>query len=450
MSERCGGERGLDELAAEIRTCAAGLAAATGRWLGMVAEFDRRDGWAGQGVKSCAHWLSWTCGLSANAAREHVRVAHALAGLPLLATAFCAGRLSYSVVRALTRIAGPDNEADLLEVGRSGTVAHVERIVRGWRRADRCTDPEPSPDSGRLGLRLHWDEDGSLRVSGRLSAEDGALLQTALSAAADRLESQRPAPSAEDVVAAKEWAAGGPGPHTPRRPIGAGECLGEVARGYLDPAPAKQSAAARHQVVVHVDADVLASDTAAGAAYLEGGPALSAEQVARISCDASLVVMLRRGTEVLDVGRSTRSIPAALNRALWARDGGCRFPGCQERRRSRVQAHHVRFWSRGGRTSLANLVLLCRWHHRLIHHDGFTITVEPGGMVRFGEPAGAVLPDQPLPLTAHDGALPDAAEGLMPLWSGERLDLDYAVSVLVGDHRRRRRQRRNEAQPTAA
>lgn len=104
------------------------------RGSGLIAEFDRREGWHGYGIASCAHWLAWQSGLSPGAAREHVRVARSLESLPLIAGAFAAGRLSYSKVRALTRIAEPDSEASLLEVALELTAFQVERTVRQWRR----------------------------------------------------------------------------------------------------------------------------------------------------------------------------------------------------------------------------------------------------------------------------------------------------------------------------
>lgn len=435
----------LDELADEICASAARIAAATARWLALVAEFDRREGWGGIGMKSCAHWLAWRCGLGPNSAREHVRVARALTGLPRIGAAFAEGRLSYSSVRALTRIADTDNETDLLELGLACTAAQVERVVRGWRRADRLSDPEPA-ETARFGLQVHWDDDGSLRLSGRLSAEDGALLLTALEAAAERVDAQRPAPSAAEQEQAEQWAAGGGGPYSPRQRCPQAEAMVEVARVFLDPDPARQSAAARHQVIVHVDADVLAADTAAGAAYLDGGPALSAEQVARIGCDASLVVLLRRGREVVDVGRATRRIPAAMNRALWARDGGCRFPGCTERRRRHVQGHHIRFWSRGGRTALDNLVLLCGYHHRQVHQAGFAVLVDEQGVLACTDPRGTPLAEHPPTGTADRVPLPPADGTPHSLWVGEPLDLHYAVSVLLD----RRSWRRGRAGPETA
>src|SRR5215212_5778097 len=130
----------LPELAAAITAGAVRLAAATAAWLRLVAEFDPREGWGGVGIVSCAHWLAWQCGMSPGAAREHVRVARALTELPLIAAAFAEGRLSYSKVRALTRIAEPDTEPALLEVAIELTASQTERLVRSWRRAGRVDD----------------------------------------------------------------------------------------------------------------------------------------------------------------------------------------------------------------------------------------------------------------------------------------------------------------------
>src|SRR5262249_46520556 len=126
----------LDRLGDEIAELSAHLDAATARLLALIREFDARGGW-NTGFRSCAHWLSWRVGLDPGAARERVRVARALGTLPLLGQALGRGELSYAKVRALTRVATPETEARLLAVGRAGTAAHVERIVRGWRRGDR-------------------------------------------------------------------------------------------------------------------------------------------------------------------------------------------------------------------------------------------------------------------------------------------------------------------------
>ena len=195
--------------------------------------------------------------------------------------------------------------------------------------------------------------------------------------------------------------------------------------------------------MVHVDAEVLAAD-AEGRCELDDGPAIAAEVARRLSCDASVVAIVEDGHgNPLDVGRKTRAIPPALRRALRSRDRGCRFPGCTSRRF--VDGHHVRHWSRGGETSLANLVSLCRRHHRAVHEGGYAVEptgdpTQPWGFLR--RPDGTALsPAAPaLPPTTHDAIKRcHAALGLdigpatsVPGWYGERLDLGLAVDALLG------------------
>src|SRR5881296_1616123 len=158
----------LDRLGDEIAELSAHLDAATARLLDLIREFDARNGW-NTGFRSCAAWLSWRVGLDRGAARERVRVARALGTLPRLAQALARGELSYSKVRALTRVATPETEERLLAVGRSGTAEHVERIVRGWRRVDRLGEAEQSRQRHRRrGLHVYQDEDGMVVIHGRL------------------------------------------------------------------------------------------------------------------------------------------------------------------------------------------------------------------------------------------------------------------------------------------
>jgi hypothetical protein len=158
----------LDRLGDEIAELAAHLEAATARLLDLIREFDARGGW-NTGLRSCAAWLSWRIGLDPGAAREKVRVARALGALPRLAQALARGELSYAKVRALTRVATPETEARLLAVGRAGTAAHVERIVRGWRRVDRQAEREETArHHASRALHVYPDEDGMVVVRGRL------------------------------------------------------------------------------------------------------------------------------------------------------------------------------------------------------------------------------------------------------------------------------------------
>ena len=173
----------LPELARAITSGAVRMAAATATWLRLVAEFDEREGWAGTGIKSCGHWLAWQCGMSPGAAREPVRVARALTTLPRLTAAFTEGRLSYSKVRALTRVAEPDTEESLLEFALAATASQTERLVRQWRRAD-------APDAATLSLKRQfeywWDDDGMLVLRVRLEPDQGAHLLTAIDSLAER------------------------------------------------------------------------------------------------------------------------------------------------------------------------------------------------------------------------------------------------------------------------
>jgi len=181
----------LERLGDQIAELAAHLDAATARLLDLIREFDARGGW-GNGFSSCAAWLTWRVGLDPGAARERVRVARALGSLPRLKEALARGELSYSKVRALTRVATPETEERLLAVGRVGTAEHVERIVRGWRRVDRIAEArETTKRRRRRTLHVFQDEDGMGVIHGRLEPEAGAVLMKALEAGRDALTQRR-------------------------------------------------------------------------------------------------------------------------------------------------------------------------------------------------------------------------------------------------------------------
>ena len=186
------------DLVAEITTLAGHLNAANARLLALIAELDRRKGWAEWGVKSCAHWLNWKCGISLGAAREKVRVARALESLPRVVAAMAEGRLSYFKVRELTRVADQSNEDYLLNIALCGTATHVEETVRGYRRAlDAAELTREAVQQRDQSLGWHTEPDGSMVIRGRLPAEVGALFVRALQAAQDSL----PIPGAKDVPA---------------------------------------------------------------------------------------------------------------------------------------------------------------------------------------------------------------------------------------------------------
>jgi hypothetical protein len=418
--------RSLDQLGDEIAELSAHLEAAIARLLDLIREFDARGGW-GNGFRSCAAWLTWRVGLAPGAAREHVRVARALGALPLLSQALARGELSYSKVRELTRVATPETEERLLAVGRGGTAEHVERIVRGWRRVDHQAEArEAARQHANRALHVYPDEDGTVRVRGRLAPEVGALLMQALAAARETLYQRQH----EQVPDADP-------PTMEQQQADALALLAETALHHgLDPG----APGARYQVVVHVDAEVLTDPDAPGQSVLEDGARVPAGTSQRLACDASRVVM-RHDAEgrVVEIGARTRTIPPALRRALHHRDRGCSFPGCGVRF---GQGHHIRHWANGGPTTLSNLAMLCRRHHRAVHEEGYQVDREPDGELRFRRPDGRPLPEvPPTPELLVDAVTilraRNEAEGLrlhartaMPGWLGEPLDVGWAIDVL--------------------
>ena len=182
-------DRTIEQLEDEITTLSAHIGAAEHRLLRAIGEFDARSGWVGFGIASCAHWLNWKCGLSLPAAHEKVRVARALRKLPDISAAMSRGEVSYSKVRALTRVATPANEIALVRLAHQGTASHVEEIVRRYRRVRRADEPKKEAAEAQRAreLRYRWDEDGSLVIHARLPAEQGALVIEALEAAAETL-----------------------------------------------------------------------------------------------------------------------------------------------------------------------------------------------------------------------------------------------------------------------
>ena len=422
-----------DRLGDEIAELAAHLDAATAHLLELIREFDARGGWA-HGFRSCAHWLAWRVRLNLGAAREHVRVARALGSMHRLADALARGELSYSTVRALTRVATPETEEQLLAVGRAGTACHVERIVRGWRRVDRIAESRETAQRHKArGVQVYEDEDGMVVIRGRLTPEAGAVLRQALDAAREtlyqRAHGTETAGNPEDVPAGT--------PSMAQEQADALVLLAETAlhRGIDPGAPGN-----RYQVVVHVDAEVLADVDAPGQSVLEGGTHVPAETSRRLACDASRVVMRHDADgRIEEVGARTRTIPPAIRRALHHRDHGCRFPGCGL---PFGQGHHLRHWAQGGPTTLSNLAMLCRRHHRAVHEDGYQVERLPDGELRFRRPDGRLLPDVPAPSTVPDDPVlalraRNEAAGLhlharttCPGWLGEPLDVGWAIDVL--------------------
>ena len=389
-----------------------------------------------------------------NAAREKVRVALALKDLPLISEGFRKGALSYSKVRAMTRVADATNEAYLMHIAKHGTAHHVEKLVSLYRGCIRRQEnQEANKQHLNRELTIWYGEDGCIIINARLPAEQGALIKKALEMAMSQPEAQ----PKNEAVAAASSRDNPPTPKVtavtpPREPVKArrADAMATIAETYLNTAASQSSTADRYQVVVHVSAETLKDEITAETSdhinsdlsHLEDGPHVTAETSRRIACDCSIfgIVEDEQG-EPLSVGRKTRSIPPALRRALRSRDKGCRFPGCTHT--YFIDGHHIKHWADGGETSMDNLVQLCRHHHRLVHEGGFGCERKTGGQIVFRDERGEDLPTSPLFITVDEN---HQIEGWMKDWmpddeidektcvaqwyAGDTMDWDMAVGAL--------------------
>ena len=475
----------LERLEAQICELAGHLTAATCQFLLLLGDFDDRRGWASWDMTSCAAWLSWKCQMTSGTAREHVRVARALRDLPVIRGEFAAGRLSYAKVRALTRIATPENETGLAEIAGPMTGNQLERFARAHRQVSQADDA-----AARVQRRLTWrmEEDGSLAGTFRLPPLQAMVLLKALRAAAGDLE--HPHDAANEGVSAETLAREKPGVETSTN---LADALVAISEAFLAEKVAAADDPDVYQVIVHVGTDVVTNpppsttaprppepedarppatpptdapaDAAAGVSaetpepgrqvpghpahparcHVEDGPAISVSTAQMVACTATLTWMLHDhdGT-LLDVGRRRRRPTSALRRAARERDKcRCRFPGCESRR---VDLHHIQYWSNGGRTKLANLISLCKYHHMLVHERGYLIGAAPQGTFTFHRPEGTPIPANPAlpPVEGQIDARHDAditPGTIIPAWYGERLDLDHAIYVCFANAANRARQR---------
>ena len=424
------------------------ITAATREFLAALAQSDRHRDWEDEGFGSCAEWLAWRIGITRGTANEKVRAARALEDLPLISEAMARGELSFSKVRAITRVATPDSESELLDFARAGSATNLERLVRGWRKLSRWDEQQQERVLHRTRcFSVFPDEDGMYVVRGRLDPEVGAALMRAVEAARDALFDKANRGRGEERHSGEaRHSEGAPEPAQLRadavgllaeRALAAG-----FGTGIGDRAPVSGSRAERYQVVLHVEAATLMEEGEPGLSELEDGTRVSAETARRLACDASRIEVSRdplgsADGSVLDVGRKTRTIPPALRCALDVRDRGCRFPGCGLRF---TDAHHIVHWADGGETKLDNTLLLCRRHHRRVHEGGYRVCSDRNGRVVFFTPNGnALFEAPPLPKLTPDpvqrlvrgnrerGITPHWSSGA-PMWKRDR-DVPWAIEA---------------------
>jgi len=367
--------RSIDELDAAIGRLVRQVNSECYRMLVLVREFDDRFGWKKWSFKNCAEWLAYRSEISLSAAREKVRAAHALRSLPAISAAFAEGRLSYTKVRALTRVTDLRHEDVLLAYALSTTAENVEERCRQMRNVA----PESVRDSRRAwtnrSLTMWRDEKrGVMRLTVELPIEEGELIARAIDCAVAAGEVTTDIdPSAVAESKSLAWRAQ------------QADALVAVMKSYLDGGHGGEggSSADHYQVVVHADAKALRGGT--------GCSDLPIETVKRLLCDCSFVTVFEDANgHPLDVGRKQRTVSTHLRRALYARDRGCTFPGCH--RRTYLAGHHLEHWIDGGQTKPENMALLCTYHHTLLHQGAFSIVKEADDTLRFVTADGRTIP----------------------------------------------------------
>ena len=365
----------IDELDTAIVSCAARINAATYEWLLLVRQFDERAGFLRWGLDNGGEWLAWRCDLSLITAKEKLRVAHALKILPAIAASFSQGELSYTKVRELTRVATPDNEQNLLDFALRTTATNVAQRCQELRMGDESSIDAAARAFANRSLRIRRDPHrGTMMVSVELPMESGELLEKALDKARDDEVLDRPDP------ADTSWS------------TRQADAFLNMVTGYLSGTENDAGTDAKNDrksndnylVTIHVDQSALQGKA--------GRSSLPIESVKRLCCDSHAVVLTESEKgQPLSIGRKSRIIPRAIERAVRARDNNaCRFPGCHHHRF--LQCHHVEHWSRNGETSLDNLMLLCTKHHTLVHEGGFKIGTDFQGSWIFLRPDGIAVP----------------------------------------------------------
>ncbi|HEY3519029.1 MAG TPA: DUF222 domain-containing protein, partial [Gammaproteobacteria bacterium] len=367
--------RSIDEIDAAIGRLVRQMNVECYQMLVLVREFDDRFGWKKWGHKTCAEWLAYRSEIGLSAAREKVRTAHALRTLPAISAAFAEGRLTYTKVRALTRVAQLRDEDLLLAYALDTTAENVEERCRQMRNV--------APESARHAHRAWanrsltlWRNEarGTMRFTVEVPIEEGELIARAIDCAV----------AAGDVTTYVDPSAGPESKSTAWRAQQA-DALVAVMKSYLDGGHGEDggSTADRYQVVVHADAKALRGGT--------GCSDLPIEAVKRLLCDCSFVTVFEEANgKPLDVGRKQRTVSTSLRRALYARDRRCTFPGCHRRRH--LDGHHLEHWINGGESKPENMTLLCRYHHRLHHEGGFSIAKQADGTLRFVTADGRTIP----------------------------------------------------------
>jgi hypothetical protein len=342
------------------------LGALLGRFLELVGELDRREGWREEGATSLEAWIVERCGVSVPTARAWAHVAGRLFDLPHLAAALSAGELSFDKVRAVADVATPETDHALRERA-TGCSVHQLSELAGATNGGRV-----KPEHQRRSLRCN---DSFRTVTIQLPPESYAETRARLEARARKIPSDGGTPWDQRLC----------------------DAFLEILRS------SGSNGSSPYFVVVHVPMEALFSDASgdptALAGELERDGLISWEAVRRIACDATVAIAVDDDVgHTMYEGRSRREPTDAQRREVRRRDRHCRFPGCTNR--TFTNTHHVRPWKPDGRTDIDNLALLCEYHHRRVHSSEWSMTGDANAELTFVGPTGRVMTSRPSPLWA--------------------------------------------------
>jgi hypothetical protein len=321
-------------------------------------------------------WIARTCGMSITSAADRLCVGEQLESLPNVAAALSAGEISFQSASALCHLrerlgekAEFFDEVEMLGYARDYSVFELRKLCRvAWHVANPDGFfKEAEADFTRRYFHVSQLADGMYAVDGQLDPVSGAALKTEL-----------------DVLATRK------GPEDERtRSQRMADAVGELAMHAMDQGTLPRRHGVRPHINLTMTLDGLKNELGAPPADLELSLPISTRTAERIACDCTMSRVLLADSMVIDVGRATRTVSPPMRRALRVRDKGCRFPGC-DRQVNWTNPHHINHWARGGPGNLPNLVLLCYFHHRLVHEGGWQV-IKAGREFKFLPPERMVM-----------------------------------------------------------
>ena len=447
----------VDGLGDQIAELAAHIDAAMHGLLTAIREFDQALGWAKHGAVSCAHWLAWRIGWDLTTARERLRVAKKLGDLPIVDEELRLGAMSYSKARAISRVATASNEQLWVEYAKRMPASGLDKLCRSFAGVLSNVAMKAEYVAAKRAATRRTLDDGMVKIELVLTNDEAAVVWTAINAGLAAVRGTAGGDATQNATSgrienANTSDASQPTPHTSAEASAPAAAAPQVTLTmqradavmaiFNERVRGNRPQRSPVEVIVTVPLAGLHASAEASAQHLAmtvDGEPLAAATARRLCCDAGVVTaVVDAAGQPLSVGRKTRTIPAAIHRALLLRDRTCRFPGCTHRHF--VDGHHVEHWVNGGATALPNLVLLCGTHHRLVHEGGFRVEADAGGTQawRFFDPRGHLVSAQPertpgsLARLRHNNILlAITARTNAPLWTRAPIEYDRCVEYLL-------------------